>query len=179
MDTRDVVLGGLSLVLVWDWTTTLTLIFGGCCRCARLVFVVKNHAVADYWRCCCFFFFSNALTLEQLTSSNPHAGSLITFAQFLLITLQGLPKFVQFTPWPRLKPRQISILPYLLQVVLFYFISLLNNAAFAYKIPMPVHIVFRSGGLILNMVMGWLLQRKRYVQTTNLLTRKFEIHKLV
>ena len=104
---------------------------------------------------------SNALTLEQLTSHNPHAGNLITFAQFFIITVQGLPKFVKFTPWPRLKPRKISIWPYLVQVVLFYLVSLLNNAAFAYKIPMPVHIVFRSGGLIVNMVMGWLLQRKR------------------
>jgi len=133
---ENILLGGLSFALVWDWTTTLTLIFGGCC--------------------------SNALTLEQLTSQNPYAGSLITFSQFLFITLHGLTKFVQFTPYPRLKPRQISILPYLLQVVLFYLVSLLNNAVFAYKIPMPVHIVFRSGGLIVNMVMGWLLQRKRY-----------------
>ncbi|THH26607.1 hypothetical protein EUX98_g7578 [Antrodiella citrinella] len=133
---KDILVGGLSLALAWDWTTTLTLIFGGCC--------------------------SNALTLEQLTSEYPHAGSLITFSQFLFISLHGLSKFVQFTPYPRLKPRQISILPYLLQVVLFYLVSLLNNAAFAYKIPMPVHIVFRSGGLIVNMIMGWILQRKRY-----------------
>lgn len=110
---------------------------------------------------------SNALTLEQLTSHNPHAGSLITFSQFLFITLHGLSKFVQFTPYPKLRPRQLPILPYLLQVVLFYLVSVLNNAAFAYKIPMPVHIVFRSGGLIVNMVMGWLLQRKRFVSPSS------------
>lgn len=101
--------------------------------------------------------FSNALTLEQITSQNPRLGNLITFAQFLLISLHGLPKFMTFTPYPKLKPRQIPLKAYILQVILFYVLSLLNNAAFAYKIPMTVHIIFRSGGLIVSMVMGWLV----------------------
>ncbi|KAI0922044.1 hypothetical protein AcW1_004138 [Taiwanofungus camphoratus] len=126
----------VSLPLLFDWATTLTLIFGGCC--------------------------SNALTLEQITNEYPHSGKLITFSQFLLISIHGLPKFVTFTPYPRLKPRQIPILPYLLQVSLFYCISLLNNAAFAYSIPMPVHIIFRSGGLMVNMLMGWVLLGRKY-----------------
>ncbi|KAI0092501.1 UAA transporter [Irpex rosettiformis] len=128
--------GGITLALVSDWATTLTLIFGGCC--------------------------SNALTLEQLTSQYPKAGSLITFSQFLLITINGLRKFVVWTPYPRLKPRRIPLLPYIIQVALFYLVSYLNNAAFAYKIPMTVHIIFRSGGLVISMILGWLLQSKRY-----------------
>ncbi|KAI0081393.1 UAA transporter [Panus rudis PR-1116 ss-1] len=140
---------GISLALLSDWVTTLSLVFGGCC--------------------------SNALTLEQLVSANPHAGSLITFAQFLCITLKGLPKFITLVPlntsksrscfriyYPRLKPRQIPIFPYLVQVLLFYFVSLLNNAAFAYRIPMPVHIIFRSGGLVVSMVMGRVVLGRRY-----------------
>ncbi|EKM59548.1 uncharacterized protein PHACADRAFT_157946 [Phanerochaete carnosa HHB-10118-sp] len=130
-------LSDLSLALISDWATTLTLIFGGCC--------------------------SNALTLEQLTSHYPKSGSLITFAQFLAISIHGLPKFIIFTPYPRLRPRRIPLLPYLLQVALFCAVSLLNNAAFAYRVPMAVHIIFRSGGLVINMIMGWLLRRKRRV----------------
>ncbi|KAF7969406.1 hypothetical protein HWV62_27399 [Athelia sp. TMB] len=65
-------------------------------------------------------------------------------------------------PYPRLKARKIPITPYLVQVALFYFVSLLNNIAFGYKIPMPVHIIFRSGGLIVSMVLGYLLSGKRY-----------------
>jgi len=34
--------------------------------------------------------------------------------------------------------------------------------AFAYKIPMTLHIIFRSGSLIANMLLGVLLLRKRY-----------------
>ncbi|KAI0772513.1 UAA transporter [Trametes elegans] len=160
MSASDV-LTGLTLGVVSDWVTTLGLIFGGCCR-------FDGVAVS-----------SNALTLEQLTRSHPHSGSLITFAQFILISLHGLPKFFVFSPissfnstrrsrwWlripvPHLRPRKIPLAPYLAQVALFYGISLLNNAAFAYSIPMPVHIIFRSGGLVISMLMGWLLAGKRY-----------------
>ena len=120
------------------WLTTISLIFGGCC--------------------------SNAITLEQLTLQHPNSGSVLTFFQFLLISLHGLPKFLMWTPYgPRFRPRRVPITQYLIQVVLFYLVSLLNNAAFAYHIPMAVHIIFRSGGLIVSMFIGWLVSNKRCV----------------
>jgi UDP-xylose/UDP-N-acetylglucosamine transporter B4 len=85
---------------------------------------------------------SNALTLERVTSEYPKSGSLITFSQFSLISLHGLPKFIQFTPGllnipiPLLPPRRLLLTSYL------------------------VHIIFRSGGLVVSMLMGWLLSRK-------------------
>ena len=109
---------------------------------------------------------SNALTLEQLTTRYPHSGTLITFFQFLVISIYGLPRHATFTtkyliPLPYLKPRRIPLTRYLLQVVLFYALSLLNNVAFSYDIPMPVHIIFRSGGLMISMIMGrFVLGRK-------------------
>jgi solute carrier family 35 (UDP-xylose/UDP-N-acetylglucosamine transporter), member B4 len=117
---------------------------------------------------------SNAITLEQLTSEYPHSGSLITFLQFIIISLYGLPKQITFSqsnahavhPWlpiPRLKPRKIHLASYLVQVALFYLISILNNAAFGYHIPMAVHIIFRSGGLIISMLLGWTIAKKRCV----------------
>ncbi|KAH9074819.1 UAA transporter [Lactarius deliciosus] len=137
-----------------DWFITLGLVFGGCC--------------------------SNALTLERVTSEYPRSGSLITFSQFLVISLHGLPKFVTFTrgpfniPVPRLLPRRIPLTPYLIQVGLFYTISLLNNLAFGYSIPMPVHIIFRSGGLVISMLMGWLISGKSH-QTADITT--FDSHR--
>ncbi|KAF5357632.1 hypothetical protein D9758_007520 [Tetrapyrgos nigripes] len=125
------------LAFLADWTTTLSLVFGGCC--------------------------SNAITLEQLTSQYPKAGSLITFFQFLIISIHGIPKHITWTRYgPRFKPRRISLTPYLIQVVLYYLVSLLNNAAFAYQIPMAVHIIFRSGGLVISMTLGWLFGKKTY-----------------
>ncbi|KAI0637658.1 UAA transporter family-domain-containing protein, partial [Trametes polyzona] len=139
---------GLTLAVVSDWATTLGLIFGGCC--------------------------SNALALEDLTRAHPRAGSLITFAQFVLISAHGLPTFLVLRrprQWciPRLRARRTPLAPYLAQVALFYAISLLNNAAFAYGIPMAVQIVFRSGGLVVSMLMGWLVAGKRY-NTTQVLS---------
>ncbi|KAH7912452.1 UAA transporter [Hygrophoropsis aurantiaca] len=144
-----------------DWITTLTLVFGGCC--------------------------SNAITLERITSEYPQSGVLITFFQFLIVSLYSLPKQFTFSEppshienvegskarpsqsklvkktWlPRLKQRRVPLLPYFIQVALFFVLSTLNNAAFAYHIPMTVHIIFRSGGMIVNMFLGWMLAKKRY-----------------
>ncbi|EAU80565.2 UDP-N-acetylglucosamine transporter [Coprinopsis cinerea okayama7 len=126
------------LSLLSSWATTLSLVFGGCC--------------------------ANALTLEQLTLTYPNFGSLITFLQFAIISLHGLQRHVTWTRYgPRFKPRRIPLLPYLGQVSLFYILSLLNNAAFAYRIPMPVHIIFRSGGLVVSMLLGIVISKKRCV----------------
>ena len=134
--------------------TSLSLIFGGCCTYgfySPFVFALK---ITNSNR--------NAITLEQLTSQYPSAGSLSTFFQFLVISLHGLPNHVAWTSYgPRFKPPRIPLTTYLIQVVLFYFISLLNNAAFAYRIPMAVHIIFRSGGLIISLLLGWVVIGKR------------------
>ena len=62
---------------------------------------------------------------------------------------------------PRLRARRVPLAPYAAQVALFYAVSLLNGRAFAYRIPMPVHIIFRSGGLVVSMLMGWAVAGKR------------------
>ncbi|KAL5488285.1 YEA4_2 [Sanghuangporus weigelae] len=62
----------------------------------------------------------------------------------------------------RLRRRKIPISRYVVQVLLFLLISLLNNAAFAYHVPMAVHIIFRSGGLVVNMLLGWAFEKRRY-----------------
>ncbi|KAE9391934.1 UAA transporter [Gymnopus androsaceus JB14] len=136
--TRQI--SSVSTSMFAEWLTTFSFVFGGCC--------------------------SNAVTLEQLTSQFPRAGSLITFCQFTIISIQGLRRHVTWTSYgPRLKPRRIPLTPYLVQVVLFYLVSLLNNAAFAYSIPMAVHIIFRSGGLVISMILGWLFAGKTYTNS--------------
>ena len=131
-------------------------------RCKSAVQCVSNRR-----SCRC----SNAITLERVTSEFPNSGALLTFAQFLLISLHGLPKFLTSVrgplglPLPWLKQRRIPLTPYLVQVALFYAISLLNNAAFAYDIPMPVHIIFRSGGLVISLLMGWVISGRTCVSS--------------
>ncbi|KAF9207722.1 golgi uridine diphosphate-N- acetylglucosamine transporter [Haplosporangium sp. Z 27] len=63
---------------------------------------------------------------------------------------------------PHLKERKIPITRWMSIVVLFFAVSVLNNWALAYKISVPLHIIFRSGGLMVGMVLGMIFMEKRY-----------------
>ncbi|GHJ88242.1 hypothetical protein NliqN6_4644 [Naganishia liquefaciens] len=128
-----------------DWTPVLALVFGGCC--------------------------SNVFALEAVLKSHPNGGVFLTFIQFAYVTLQTLSTQFTFTSpdepakrrWiPRLKPRIVPLRRWIVQVVLFLAVSLMNNWAFGFKVPVPIHIIFRSGGLCVSMLMGWLVGGKRY-----------------
>jgi UDP-xylose/UDP-N-acetylglucosamine transporter B4 len=47
---------------------------------------------------------------------------------------------------PRLKPRQVPIAQWFLQVTTFASGTLLNNLVYAYSVPLTIQIVFRSAG---------------------------------
>ncbi|EDW05989.1 uncharacterized protein Dmoj_GI16380 [Drosophila mojavensis] len=103
---------------------------------------------------CC----SNVVFLELIIKIDPGAGNLITFSQFLFIALEGLiftSKF--FTVRPK-----IGLRDYVKLVVLFFGANVCNNYAFNFNIPMPLHMIFRSGSLMANMIMGIILLKKRY-----------------
>ena len=52
----------------------------------------------------------------------------------------------QWLRLPRLKPRQVPIAQWLLQVTTFASGTLLNNLVYAYSVPLTIQIVFRSAG---------------------------------
>ncbi|KAF8635920.1 hypothetical protein AX15_000097 [Amanita polypyramis BW_CC] len=117
----------------------LVLVFGGCC--------------------------ANAWSYEQLLTMSPRIGSALTFLQMLFITIRMLPSFLtlQGAGWlPRLKPRQVPISRWAGQVLLVISGSLLNNWAYAYKVPPTILIVFRSAGLAISMLFGFVFLKKRY-----------------
>ncbi|KAF9534519.1 UAA transporter [Crepidotus variabilis] len=124
--------------VAFDFYNALALVFGGCC--------------------------SNVLTYEQLLLMNPGIGSALTFSQMLFIALQSLPSFLTLSESgiPRLKPRQVPLRQWALQVLVFTTGSLLNNWAFAYKVPLTILIVFRSGGLPISILFGYFVNKKRY-----------------
>ncbi|XP_066997150.1 UDP-xylose and UDP-N-acetylglucosamine transporter [Anabrus simplex] len=103
---------------------------------------------------CC----SNVVFLELLVKEDPSSGNIITFSQFLLIALQG---FI-FTSHCGTKKPRIGIKDYSILVVMFFIASVCNNYAFNFNIPMPLHMIFRAGSLIANMVMGVIILKKRY-----------------
>ncbi|KAI9296813.1 UAA transporter [Neoconidiobolus thromboides FSU 785] len=124
-----------------SWIYTLSFIIGGCC--------------------------SNAYALEMIVRDAPSSGNLITFAQFLLVATEGLLNNMTLSSngIPKLKDRKIPLYIWCIMVVLFFSSSQINNIAFAYDIPMSLHIIFRSGSLITNMLMGVILLKKRYKLT--------------
>ncbi len=59
------------------------------------------------------------------------------------------------------KPRKIPLRFYLAQVSVFFTVSIVNNHALHYDVPLPLHMIFRSGSLIANVLLGYLLLRRR------------------
>jgi len=61
-------------------------------------------------------------------------------------------------------PAKVPLRRWLVNIVLFFSINVLNNHAFSYDISVPVHIILRSGGSITTMMAGY-LYGKRYSRT--------------
>lgn len=101
---------------------------------------------------------SNVVFLELLVKEDPGSGNLITFLQFLFIALEG---FIFTSKFGTHKLR-IGLKDYLVLVIMFFVVSVCNNLAFDFNVPMPLHIIFRSGSLITNMIMGIIILSKKY-----------------
>jgi solute carrier family 35 (UDP-xylose/UDP-N-acetylglucosamine transporter), member B4 len=90
--------------------------------------------------------------------ADPGSGNLITFLQFLFIAVHG---FIFTAKFGTVKPR-IGLKDYGILVFMFFVVSVANNYAFDFNIPMPLHMIFRAGSLIANMIMGIIILRKTY-----------------
>ncbi|ELW68790.1 UDP-xylose and UDP-N-acetylglucosamine transporter [Tupaia chinensis] len=51
---------------------------------------------------------------------------------------------------------------YVVMVAMFFTVSVVNNYALNLNIAMPLHMIFRSGSLIANMILGIIILKKRY-----------------
>jgi len=104
---------------------------------------------------------SNVIFLELMIKEDPGAGNLITFSQFCVIALEGLvvtTKFLTVTP-------KVPFTSWITLVIMFFLVSVSNNYALNFNIPMPLHMIFRAGSLIANMMMGIVMLGKRYTTT--------------
>lgn len=62
----------------------------------------------------------------------------------------------------RIKARKIPLPYYMIMVLIFFLVSVLNNKALGYNISLPFHMIFRSGSLLANMLLGAAILKKRY-----------------
>ncbi|KAK0511008.1 hypothetical protein JMJ35_006560 [Cladonia borealis] len=121
-----------------SWVVMMSLIFGGCC--------------------------SNVYALESIIKEESDSGLLITFTQFVIVALFTLPAHFSIKHPPFfLKPRKVPLIRWVPNIVMFFAVNLLNNFAFGYNISVPVHIILRSGGSVMTMLVGY-LWGKRYTK---------------
>lgn len=103
---------------------------------------------------CC----TNIVFLELLVKEDPGSGNLMTFLQFLFIASEG---FIFTSKFGTVKPG-VHIKEYLIIVCMFFIANISNNYAFDFNIPMPLHMIFRAGSLVTNMVMTVVVLKRSY-----------------
>ncbi|KAL8613055.1 hypothetical protein ACOMHN_008824 [Nucella lapillus] len=101
---------------------------------------------------------SNVVFLEELIREFPDSGNLITFTAFLFNALEG---FI-FTSRFFTKRPAIPISYYLTMVGLFFIVQTLNNYVFSLNVSVPLQMIFRSGSLVSNLVLGYIILHRRY-----------------
>lgn len=133
----------LAHFAVADTLSTFLQVFGGCC--------------------------SNVYILEGLLSHNNLSYPLsyiITFLQFAFVALVSYYPNCDFqhSSWYRLYLRR-SRLPLRslgMMVLMFFSTSILNNLVLKFNISIPLHIVFRSSGTVVSMLVGYFFGKKTY-----------------
>jgi solute carrier family 35 (UDP-xylose/UDP-N-acetylglucosamine transporter), member B4 len=138
LEEKDI-LGDKTIAIAYTflptWLSTvsiLSLIFGGCC--------------------------ANVFALEAIIQAAPNSGTLITATQFLFTSLFTLSSNLDLSRGLRhlyLRRRSIPFGRWLVYTAFFLTINILNNAAFGYKISVPLHIILRSAGPVATMAVGY------------------------
>ncbi|VDD96403.1 unnamed protein product, partial [Enterobius vermicularis] len=100
------------------------------------------------------------LQIEMLSKSSPGCVNLMTFSTFLFISFVGLVQQSKFfTVIPR---NRVPLRKYIFIVLLFFLVNVGNNLSLNFDVSVPVFIMFRSGTLIANLLLGWLLRNRVY-----------------
>ncbi|VDK84319.1 unnamed protein product [Litomosoides sigmodontis] len=86
--------------------------------------------------------------------------NLMTFSSFLFISLEGLIFTSKFFAVPNKIP--IRFCGYLPTVIIFFYVNIINNQALNFHVPVPLHIIFRSGSLSVSLILTKILQGKQY-----------------
>ncbi|CAI9734212.1 UDP-xylose and UDP-N-acetylglucosamine transporter [Octopus vulgaris] len=103
---------------------------------------------------CC----SNVVFLELLINEAPSSGNIVTFSQFLFIAVEG---FIFTLKMGKVTP-VIPLKNYVVMVTMFFAVQVINNLALNFHISMPLHMIFRSGSLMANLILCVILLKKRY-----------------
>ncbi|KAL8595202.1 hypothetical protein ACOMHN_043355 [Nucella lapillus] len=112
----------------------------------------------------CIVFFgccSNVVFLEVLIRDFPQSGNMLTFTSFVFNALEG---FIFTSRFLTRRP-VIPIRYYLGMVALFFVVQTINNYVLGLNVSMPLQMIFRSGSLVANLLLGVLILKKQYKST--------------
>lgn len=128
-----------------DWLLSLSQVFGGCCANV--------------------FLFERLLNDAKHLPHSPDMGSLVTFCQFVMVAIvSSYPLIDRQQSWRRLYLRRNRI-PFhklMINMAIFFVVSVLNNSVWRFGLSVPIHIMFRSSSTVITMVVGYLFGGKRY-----------------
>ncbi|CAJ0601550.1 unnamed protein product [Cylicocyclus nassatus] len=96
--------------------------------------------------------------VEKIAKAEPTSMNLMTFSTFLFIATQGL----FFTSKFFSVPNKIPLRGYIPTVITFFTVNVINNQALNFHVPVPLHIIFRSGSLLANLMLSVILLKKKY-----------------
>uniref|UniRef100_A0A1I7UNQ4 UAA transporter n=1 Tax=Caenorhabditis tropicalis TaxID=1561998 RepID=A0A1I7UNQ4_9PELO len=96
--------------------------------------------------------------VENIAKQEPAAMNLMTFSTFLFISSIGL----VFTSKFFTVKNKIPLEGYIKTVSMFFFVNVVNNQALNFHVPVPLHIIFRSGSLLATLVLSVLIAGKTY-----------------
>ena len=80
------------------------------------------------------------LFITPTCRDDPESGNIITFFQFLFVALESGLFVTRFG----CKPSHIPIPKYFVLVTFFFVVSVLNNYALSFDVPLPLHMIFRA-----------------------------------
>lgn len=122
--------------------------------------LIKAYSVV-YGGCC-----SNAFSLEKIVQSEKHASTLVTFSQFIFVSIVSFFLLCDFKNYSYktlfIPPPRIPLKRYLFMTMMFSATSILTNFVFKFHISVPIHVIFRSLGTSVTMLIGVLFYNKRY-----------------
>ncbi|CAI2350612.1 unnamed protein product [Caenorhabditis sp. 36 PRJEB53466] len=96
--------------------------------------------------------------IEYLQAYVKNSLNLITFSSFIFTATYGLIFHSRFFT----VPNRIPIRSYAKIVAIFFTVNMANNLALKFAIYFPLFIIFKSGTLLANMTMGWIIRGYRY-----------------
>ncbi|VDP20756.1 unnamed protein product, partial [Onchocerca flexuosa] len=103
------------------------------------------------------------LTVEVLTKHNPECMNLLTCSTFIFISFISFFKqsdYFKRLPRSRVPLLRVCFRGYMRIVLIFFVVNVSNNLALQYDVSIPLFIIFRSGTLLANVLLGYCLRNR-------------------